>query len=253
MKARAPTGGTVPPQFAGKDLLRVSGNAAGSNRRNLTPSIVAGRCFAHLCRRSVEWTGRSTEDAGNVILKQIHDPAWKDPVAGEEQERVLLTLSRSRNQASPAPEEILSRVAALSAAYSVQAIKSANSADLSRAWFYAARAEHWLGVAAGMEFRSRTFRGKSISDFARKGADARHAPNRLMREIVAAHYEQNMGAYKTIDAAAEAIAEKVVDAKFDTVRRVIKLHRKTMRKAGRLSSAAPVIKGHAGQGSLPAE
>jgi hypothetical protein len=184
--------------------------------------------------KSIEWTGRSTADAGNVIFSAIRDRKWTDPSAGEALESAFLSVSRSRNQKLLAPEKILPLVTSLAASFCAQAIKATDVTEMSQAWAYAARAEHWCGVAAGISFHKRTLRGKLISDFARKGANARHVNNHVMQEIVAAHYEQKIHAYQTIDAAAEAIAGTIVDAKFETVRRWIKRHRRIMREAGRL-------------------
>lgn len=54
------------------------------------------------------------------------------------------------------------------------------------------------------------------ASFARKGADARHRENRAMREQVFSFLDQHE--FPSMDAAAEAIAGKLVPAKFRTVR-----------------------------------
>lgn len=231
---REPLVGKVQQRPAGRGSFRVLGDAGSPSKRNLSPSVVASRCLALLSSKSAEWTGTSIDDKSNVILGRLHDERWMDPCEGEALEANILSLCSPRNPKPLPPEQILAQVASLAAAFCVQAIKASAFDETSHAWTYASRAEHYVGVATGISFQTRAFRGKSISDFARKGADARHVNNRLMREIVADYYERNMSAYESIDAAAEAIADRIVDAKFVTVRRVIKLHRRKMREAGRL-------------------
>lgn len=65
-----------------------------------------------------------------------------------------------------------------------------------------------------------------LSGVAKKAAKARHAENHAMKDEAIAYYEKNKDRFKSQDAAAEAIAGKVVPVTFRTVRGWIAEHRK---------------------------
>ena len=74
----------------------------------------------------------------------------------------------------------------------------------------------------------------SIHSMAKKGADARHKENRDCRADVFKWADKNMTAYKSMDAAALAIAEKLVPQKFRAVRQWLTAWKKLqkLRSAG---------------------
>lgn len=72
--------------------------------------------------------------------------------------------------------------------------------------------------------RERFFR--SQSDIAVVAANARHAENRAMKQEVWNWYEANEQCYRSMDAAAEAIAGKIAPITFRTARKWIGEHRK---------------------------
>lgn len=67
---------------------------------------------------------------------------------------------------------------------------------------------------------------EKISKTARDAADKRHEENRAMRAQVIQHYEENETKFKSIEAAAEAIAGKIVPVKHRTVADWIREFRK---------------------------
>lgn len=87
---------------------------------------------------------------------------------------------------------------------------------LGEAFDAMALAEFDRGWAAAIEGKEEGRQGPSA--FARMGADARHRENRSMREQVFSWLEDNMGAFSSMDAAAGAIAGKVVPVTWRTAR-----------------------------------
>ncbi|TAN05769.1 MAG: hypothetical protein EPN38_10445 [Rhodanobacteraceae bacterium] len=114
--------------------------------------------------------------------------------------------------ATDGPQVLVIASFAIGAAYSASAMKSDSAGRLHRAWTYATDA---VWEAAGLSARLGA-QVEQRSALGRMGAAARHEEDRaLKRDAIEAYLN---GSYTSKDAAAEAIAGKVVPAKFRTVR-----------------------------------
>jgi hypothetical protein len=190
--------------------------------------------------RRREWC-QSISEAGSVIgaLGRIWDnwfpahdfteamfkPLWDENTSGRKQ---LDALARFENDPETewAPGEPLTTdgreaimkimVMAVSCAYCIQALREKKNS--TRAWSYVADANQWLGVLQGLITGLDSRLKLSASELGRKGAAAAHAENRAMKAIVLEWCDKNMPLHKSMDAAAEAIAGKLVPVKFRTAR-----------------------------------
>jgi hypothetical protein len=97
--------------------------------------------------------------------------------------------------------------------------------NLWRSMRYQSALYHWVTMVHAF-IRERLIR--SQSDVAFAAANARHAENRAMKEEVWKWYEANEQSYRSMDAAAEAIAGKLVPVAFRTARAWIGEYRKKM-------------------------
>lgn len=106
----------------------------------------------------------------------------------------------------------------------VHALKWGNTANLKRrdrAWGFLLSAFVGYMDLTRMEKPSEFSpieKPSELSEFSRKGAKARHAENRAMKEEFLNWYAENKDKYPSMDAAAEYAAGKVVPVKFRTAR-----------------------------------
>lgn len=99
---------------------------------------------------------------------------------------------------------------------SLQAMKHYEDEEDTIAWTYAVDANYWAGTVTALATQ---LTGKNpLSDFATKGADARHAESRELKRRVRALYRERK--YPTKDMAAEEIAIEL-DGKFRTFRKYL--------------------------------
>ncbi|MEO6687866.1 MAG: hypothetical protein ABIS07_17325 [Dokdonella sp.] len=98
--------------------------------------------------------------------------------------------------------------------FCVIALRAAQAGDSTLAWSYVVEASVLTGIASTMSMVGQ----KMAPPIAHLGAKARHAGNRAMKQQAVADYLENATRYGSKDAAAEAIAGKVVPVKFRTVR-----------------------------------
>lgn len=96
-------------------------------------------------------------------------------------------------------------------------MKAQKDDDLNLAWQYTSRCKYWLGIVVGT-WSLRSIQEAPATELARMGAEARHRENRDMKAQVLEWYRANAGSIGSKDAAAEAIAGKLVPVKFRTVR-----------------------------------
>ena len=97
-----------------------------------------------------------------------------------------------------------------------------------------AGADGWdciLDWAAIEECMGYVYNDHLVSSQSREAAGARHHENRELRNQAIQHYIAHEASYKSMDAAATAIAGKIVPVTFRTVRNWISEHRKDMRSA----------------------
>lgn len=136
-------------------------------------------------------------------------------------EKLELVENMTELHGKPIPPDIREcairyRVMLTSLAFCVEALKAEQNS--SRAWYYVQMANRWLGVFQCLFIMSSQRARMSLYDFARKGAAARHAENWSCKETVFQWCDENMAKHKSMNAAAEAVANKLVPYGYRTVR-----------------------------------
>jgi hypothetical protein len=113
--------------------------------------------------------------------------------------------------------QFIRAVACCAEAYKLESTGNAKDRDI--AWLHVAEAWTYVlnlfvesGISPGLNERS------DLSAFAKKGADARHAENRALRQELLTWYAANKANFRSMDAAAEHAAGRIVPVKFRTVR-----------------------------------
>lgn len=89
------------------------------------------------------------------------------------------------------------------------------------------RATSLVGTVNGYSHAAKYIRNQASAK-----AIKRNAENRQLREFALKHYADNISSFKSMDDAAEKIAEKIVPAKFRAVRNWITQYHKNLRSAG---------------------
>ncbi|MDQ0040859.1 hypothetical protein [Variovorax boronicumulans] len=169
------------------------------------------------------------------FLENVFKPLWDDPeTSGGQQIDEIKKIENMPDWFGQEPITPEGRSAAIkiatahaACAYCVQAMKARKGS--SEAWSYAIDGARWLGILQG--FHSTGSIESPASQFARRGADAAHAENRAMKSLVMTWCDDNMANFKSMDAAAEAIAGKLVPVTFRTARSWIGTWKK-LRSAG---------------------
>ena len=115
----------------------------------------------------------------------------------------------------PGAKSALVRVGTMvvACAYSIQAIKEETNSPA--AWTYTSLANRWLGILQGLHSEA-GISGSSLSDFAKKGANSRHAEHRSMKQEVFEWCDANMTSTRSISNAALAIAGKQMNISHGT-------------------------------------
>jgi hypothetical protein len=103
--------------------------------------------------------------------------------------------------------------------------------DCSRAMEAVCWAEHLKALVVRSDEIGEEKARERISVTARAAAIARHAKNRAMKQQAIRYYSENQHKFKSMDAAAEAIAGKIVPLAFRTVRDWIGEYRRALRAA----------------------
>ncbi|MET3459787.1 hypothetical protein [Variovorax atrisoli] len=171
------------------------------------------------------------------FLENVFKPLWDDPeTSGAQQIDEIKKIEDMPDWFGQEPITPEGRSAAIkiatahaACAYCVQAMKAPK--ESSEAWSYAIEAARWVGILQGFHSRTGLENANSASQLARLGAAAAHAENRAMKALVMTWCDSNMGQFKSMDAAAEAVAGKLVPVKFRTARQWIGDWRK-LRSAG---------------------
>lgn len=101
----------------------------------------------------------------------------------------------------------------------------------NRAWVSARDAAYWHGIALA-HVGMKGGREKVLSALGRKAAEVRHTENRAMRQQVIDQYVAAIDKFPSMNAAAQAMAGKVVPVSFGTVRKWIGDYRKQLHAAG---------------------
>jgi hypothetical protein len=147
-------------------------------------------------------------------MEEVFKGIWRDGDTGEEFEA---ELERWDEQDEEMKSLGILQAAFTCCAYACQAMKAQKDNDMMTAWRYTSRCQYWLGIVVGT-WSIRSHQDEPIKEFARKGAAARHAENRAMKQDVNAWLDANMRDFKSMDSAAETIARIVAPVKFRTAR-----------------------------------
>lgn len=182
--------------------------------RSTSAIPVAGMVVSRLSDFWDEVAEKTGQGKG-LFIDTVFGGMWRDNDTGEEQEKKLDSWFDDQ------PEEMkplgLLQAAFTSCAYAVQAMKAEQGGDILEAWRCTSKAKYWLGITIG-SWSIRKDQPELMTDFARRGADARHVENRAMKQDVFKWLDANMDRFPSMDSAAEAIAKGVVPAKFRTAR-----------------------------------
>ncbi len=159
------------------------------------------------------------EALGNpgAVNKMFRDMFLLDGADLEAVEKTAFQRARQENDGS-APEFYFVCVAILSC---VQTIRASESEDWNKAWLNAMDAMFWAGFAVGINQMNGAVRDvlkREKSSFARRGAQSAHSENRALKQQAIEWYEANKSTFRSKDAAAAEISQKVVPMKFRTVR-----------------------------------
>lgn len=177
-------------------------------------------CVSAVGRLAKIWdqVSERTGQGEGKFIEEVFGGLWRDEDTGEELEEEI-------NRWEEQPEDMKSlgilQAMLISCAYACQGMKAQRVNDLTRAWQYTARCQYWLGIAVGA-CSLRRLQGAPDTQFAKLGASARHKENREMKAQVLAWYASHADSVGSKDAAAEAIAGKLVPVKFRTVREWLK-------------------------------
>ena len=175
------------------------------------------RCASAVCRLAMIWNeigARPGMQGTGDFVEEIFGGIWRDGNRGDTFEAEL-----DRWDEKPEDMKSLGLLQAIftCTAYAAQGIKSDADGDTITAWQYTARCKYWLGIVVG-SWSNRSTQSEPATQFARLGADARHTENRAMKAYALEWYAANADKVRSKDAAAEAIAGKVVPVTFRTVR-----------------------------------
>lgn len=172
------------------------------------------------------------------FLENVFKRLWDDPeTSGARQIEEIKKIEEMPDWFGKEPITPEGRSAAIkiatahaACAYCIQALKARKGS--SEAWTFAIEGARWLGILQGFHSRTGLENSNSASQLARLGAAAAHAENRAMKALVMTWCDSNMAQFKSMDAAAEAVAGKLVPVKFRTARQWISDWKK-MRSAGK--------------------
>lgn len=148
-----------------------------------------------------------------MFIEKVFGGIWRNGHKGEEYEAELDRWDEQPEDMKPLS---LLQAVLICCAYSCQAMKADLDGNMADAWRYTAMGQYWLGIVVGAW--SLRKEGGSIGDFARRGADARHAENRSMKAEAIAWFKANRGEFTSKDKAALKISGSVVPVEFATVR-----------------------------------
>ncbi|MFS2047910.1 hypothetical protein ACEN9J_11860 [Variovorax sp. Varisp41] len=178
-----------------------------------TPIQICGAAVGRLAEVWDQIAGRTGGGQGRFI-EEVFGGIWRDGNTGQEFEAEIRRWDEQSEEMRPLG---ILQAMFVACAFACQGMKAQESDDLNRAWQYTSRCEYWLGIVVGT-WSLRSLQGDSENAFAKMGASARHRENREMKAQVLAWYAANAGTVGSKDAAAEAIAGKLVPVKFRTVR-----------------------------------
>lgn len=205
-------------------------------RRLRTPIAEAAQCIAHLEEVWSEWMALADQRGApkektcefRDFVGEVFKSLWDDKDTDGDAEAIEFLETVSSENAGM-PNVGLMHMAVIAASYCVQAMKAQKKNQMQRAWTYAIDAMSWTSAVRGHWYE----RNGMKSEFGKQGAEARHAENRALRSYVERIYSERKADFKSMDAAAQAIAGKEVPVTFRTVRSWIGDYNKRLRSAGR--------------------
>lgn len=189
-------------------------------REMRTPTTSASELLCAISQGWADWHNNGDDDYLKIMLSETLDTEITD---GDENISLMLgDFDSVKSEGLPdgrLPDMVIAML--IAGACCVEAIKADKSGKRDLAWTFFADAKFWDGKFFG-SCSGRCDRKSVISGLARSAALERHKENHQMKEMVMEWMAKNGGNYKSKDAAAEAIASKVVPMKFRTVRNWIK-------------------------------
>ncbi|TSD59070.1 hypothetical protein FFI97_001690 [Variovorax sp. KBS0712] len=160
-----------------------------------------------------EVLGDGSEGSGKFV-EGVFGPMWREGPTGALQEK---EIENWESQEDELKEFGLLQTAFTACGYAIDAMKAEKAGHTLEAWKFLASANYWLGATVGA-WSLRKDRPLTVQELAVRGAASRHAENRAMKAEVFAWMDEHNAKYRSLDSAAEAIANKVAPIKFRTAR-----------------------------------
>lgn len=178
-----------------------------------TPIQICGGAVGRLSEIWDDIAERTGQGRGKFI-EDVFGGIWRDGDTGEKFEQEIRRWDEQPEDMKPLG---MLQAMFIACAYACQGMKAQQDNNLTGAWQYTTRCEYWLGIVVGT-WSLRSQDAKPGIEFAKIGANARHKENRDMKAQALEWYAAHGASVGSKDAAAEAIAGKVVPVKFRTVR-----------------------------------
>lgn len=147
----------------------------------------------------------------DVFIEKIFGKIWEEGPDGDTQKRGMEEENDPEVQSLWIVNAIF-----VGCSYVVDAMKANLNGNSDQGWKFAVEAAYWTGLAQGAYAVRRD--GPSAKQISSLGAEKRHSENRAMKTMVMQWCDENMASHRSMDAAAESIAGKVVPVKFRTAR-----------------------------------
>jgi hypothetical protein len=200
-------------------------------REESTPYDGAVACLSALDQLYSSWLGISPDDENRGYIHVVFGRMLQDE--STDGDKLFAEHCVDVDSGSEVTlVDALVRMAAISCAYCVQSLKAMHAGDEINAWRFLADANYWRGVTVGMWTSKQFLASSALKEMSRKGADKTNAENRALRAFALEHYEKHRASFSSVEAAAQAIAGKIVPVAHRTVRDWIASHNKSKRSAG---------------------
>ncbi len=202
-------------------------------RPKRTPLVDARECLA-LVSELWETSRFGSSRSGKDLMRSIATVLRKgDDLRGDELlPRVSRLLARAPVEERKDIAELFIYPVLLVHVYCAQAKRAHRAGREIEAWACIADAWRWSGLITAEGYLELN-RSLIEKEFATKGALARHARNRKMREEVLEEYRRRRLEFRSMDRAAEELSKDDNKPAFRTVRKWIAEDEKRMRAAGK--------------------
>lgn len=160
-----------------------------------------------------EVIGNGAPDSGK-FMEGVFGPMWREGPPGPVHEQ---DLRNWESQDDDLKSFGLLQTAFTACGYAIDAMKADKDGEPLEAWRLLSSANYWLGATLGA-WSLRKNQPLTVQELAIRGATSRHAEHRAMKSEVFAWMDENSSKYRSLDSAAEAIANKIAPIKFRTAR-----------------------------------